>query len=70
MIFSSDGFHYHSEMGVRSSAENEDGGDSKLLGTTKGPLSLKFKGVGVFSSHIQDTFVSGYIGAGEVIELD
>ena len=53
MIFSSDGFYFHSEMRVTSSAETKDRGDSKLSGTIKGPLSLKFKRLGVFSSHIK-----------------
>ena len=47
-------------MRVTSSAEAENRGDTKLSGTIKGPLSLKFKRLGVLSSHIQDTFVSEY----------
>lgn len=53
MIFSPDGFYLHSEMRVTSSAETETRGDSKLSGTIKGPLSLKFKRLGVISSHIK-----------------
>ena len=60
MIFSYDGFHVHSKMRVTSSAETENRGDTKLSGTIKGPLSLKFKRLGVLSRHIQDTFVSEY----------
>lgn len=44
MIFSSDGFHYHSETGVRSSAENEDGGDSNYQAPLKALLALNLKG--------------------------
>ena len=70
MILSSDGFPFHSEMGVKSLAENEDGGDragEKTLGTIKVSLNiLNLKGW-VFSLAI---FRYKGIGAGEVRELD
>lgn len=42
MIFSSDDFHFHSEMGVKSSSENENGDSAG--GNLSGPI----KGPGVF----------------------
>lgn len=39
MIFSSDGFHFHSEMGIKPSNENENGDSAggKSSGTIKDP---------------------------------
>lgn len=60
MIFSSDGFHFHSEMGVRLSNENENGDRAG------GPLNgLNIKGLVLFPA----TFRYKGIGTGEVREL-
>lgn len=70
VIFSSGGFYFHREMGVRSSAENKDGGDrvgDKSSGTIKGPLNtsnlkgwvfspttVRYKSIGVEKSRTED----------------
>lgn len=53
MIFSSDGFHFHSEMGIRSSNENENGDRARgllnalsLKGLVLFPATFRYKGIG------------------------
>lgn len=65
VIFSSGGFYFHREMGVRSSADNKDGGDrvgGKASGTIKGLLNASNLKGWVFSP---TTFRYKNIGAGK-----